>query len=99
MKNIIYCAMSLLTLFSCTNLESEVYDVINRGIFPVNEKDAEALVTSAAYSPFRSNYYSGIFTVAAGGMQIIGDMSTDIGECQWADAVWPDVLYQSFTPN
>ena len=39
---------------SCTNLESEMYDVINPGIFPVNGDDANALVTSAAYSPFRS---------------------------------------------
>lgn len=91
--------MSALTLFSCTNLESEIYDVINPGIFPTNEKDAEALVTAAAYAPFQSNYYDGIFSVAAGGIQVMGDMSTDIGECQWADRIWPDVLYQNFTPN
>lgn len=39
---------------SCTNLESEMYNVINPGIFPKNEEDAKALVTSAAYAPFRS---------------------------------------------
>lgn len=88
--------MSLLTLFSCTNLESEVYDVINPEIFPLNEKDAEALVTSAAYSPFSPNR---MFVVSANGIQLIGDMTTDIGECQWADAVWPDVLYQNFTSD
>lgn len=99
MKRIIYFVASIMMFLSCTNLESEMYDVINPGIFPTNEKDAEALVTSAAYSPFRSNYYSGIFTVAGGGIQIIGDMSTDIGECQWADDNWPDVLYMNFTPN
>lgn len=27
---------------SCTNLESEMYNVINPGIFPKNEEDAEA---------------------------------------------------------
>ena len=35
---------------SCTNLESEMYNVINPGIFPKNEEDAKALVTSAAYA-------------------------------------------------
>ena len=100
MKKLIYITIAAITLFgSCTNLESEMFDVINPGIFPVNEQDADALVTSAAYAPFRSNYYSGIFTVAAGGIQTITEMSTDLGECQWNDAVWPDVLYQNFTPN
>lgn len=100
MKKILYIALAATTIFSsCTNLESEMYDVINPGIFPVNEKDAEALVTSAAYAPFRSHYYSGIFSVASGGIQTITEMSTDLGECQWNDAVWPDVLYQNFTPN
>jgi hypothetical protein len=84
---------------SCTDLESEMYDVINPGIFPVNEKDAEAIVTSAAYAPFRSNWYDGLFTVASGGIQIITDMTTDLGECQWNDLIWSDVLYQNFTPN
>lgn len=100
MKKFIYTAIAAITfLGSCTDLESEMYDTINPGIFPVNEKDAEALVTAAAYAPFRSHYYSGIFTVASGGIQTITEMSTDLGECQWNDAVWPDVLYQNFTPN
>lgn len=100
MKKLIYIAIVAATILSsCTNLESEMYDVINPGIFPVNEQDADALVTSAAYAPFRSDYYSGIFTVANGGIQVITEMSTDLGECQWNDVVWPDVLYQNFTPN
>ncbi len=101
MKKIIYIIAVLLAtpITSCVNLESEVYDVINPGIFPETEKDAEAIVTAAAYGPFRSNWYSGIFTVASGGIQTITEMSTDLGECQWNDAVWPDVLYQNFTPN
>ena len=100
MKKIIYTVIAAIAFFgSCTNLESEMYDTINPGIFPVNEKDAEALVTSAAYSTFRSHYYSGIFSTAQGGIQIITEMSTDLGECQWNDAVWPDVLYQNFTSN
>lgn len=84
---------------SCTNLESEMYDVINPGIFPNNEADASSLVTSAAYAPFRSNWYSGLYTSAQGGIHVIGDMSTDIGDCQWNDAVWPDVINMNFTPN
>ena len=84
---------------SCTNLESEMYDVINPGIFPNNEADASSLVTSAAYAPFRSNWYSGLYTSAQGGIHVIGDMSTDIGNCQWNDAVWPDVINMNFTPN
>ncbi|OAV68508.1 SusD family protein [Bacteroidales bacterium Barb6XT] len=100
MKKLAYTVLAAALVFSsCTNLESEMYDVINPGIFPKNEKDVEAIVTSAAYAPFRSSGYSGIFTVASGGIQIITEMSTDLGECQWNDAVWPDVLYQNFTPN
>ena len=68
MKKLLYIlSVSLATtafLPSCTNLESEMYDVINPGIFPVNEKDAEALVTAAAYGPFRSSWYDGVFTSA-----------------------------------
>lgn len=100
MKKLIYIAIATIIFFSsCTNLESEMFDVINPGIFPENEQDADALVTSAAYAPFRSAGYSGIFTVASGGIQIITDMTTDIGECQWNDSYWPDVIYQNFTPN
>ncbi len=84
---------------SCLNLESEMYDVINPGIFPVNEKDADALVTAAAYGPFRSSWYGGIFTSAQGGIHVIGEMTTDIGYCQWNDAVWPDLLDVNFTPS
>ena len=61
---------------SCTNLESEMYNVINPGIFPKNEEDAKALVTSAAYAPFRSNWYSGLYASSQGGIHVISDMST-----------------------
>ena len=74
---------------SCTNLESEMYNVINPGIFPINEDDANSLVTSAAYAPFRSNWYSGLYASSQGGIHVISDMSSDIGDCQWNDAVWP----------
>lgn len=84
---------------SCTNLESEMYNVINPSIFPTNEEDAKSLVTSAAYAPFRSSWYSGLFTSAQGGVHVIGDMSTDIGDCQWNDPVWPDMVLMNFTSN
>ena len=36
---------------SCTNLESEMYDVINPGIFPVNGDDANASARHRSHSP------------------------------------------------
>ena len=84
---------------SCTNLESEMYDTINPGIFPANEADAEALVTAAAYAPFRSAWYDGLYTSAQGGIHVVSDMTTDIGYCQWNDAVWPDMLQVNFTSH
>ena len=76
-----------------------MYNVINPGIFPKNEEDAKALVTSAAYAPFRSNWYSGLYASSQGGIHVISDMSTDIGDCQWDDAVWPDMIQMNFTAN
>lgn len=96
-KYILYSILSIVSLLSCTHLESEKYDVITPDIFPKNQKDAEALVTSAAYSPFRSNWYSGIFSVAASGIQIMSDMTTDLADCQWADAYWTYMLNFNFT--
>lgn len=84
---------------SCTNLESEMYDTINPGIFPTNEADASALVTAAAYAPFRAAWYDGLFTSAQGGIHVVSDMTTDIGSCQWDDAVWPDMLQVNFTSH
>ncbi len=98
MKKLLYIFLFFLPVLGCTNLDSEMYDVINPTIFPKTEEDAEALVTAAAYAPFRSDWYAGIFTVASGGIQIIGDMTTDIGHCNWGDAVWTGVLVPEFTP-
>lgn len=84
---------------SCTNLESEMYNVINPDFFPKTEEDAKALVTSAAYAPFRSNWYDGLYSSAQGGIHVISDMTSDIGYCQWDDAVWPDTLQVNFTPK
>lgn len=103
MNKLIYLALSVSiatsALTSCTNLESEMYDVINPGIFPKNEADAESLVTAAAYSPFRSNWYEGAFASSQGGYHVFTEMTTDLGDCQWDDAVWPDLLNVNFTPN
>lgn len=103
MNKLLYVALSLSiatsTLTSCLNLESEMYDVINPSIFPKNEADAVALVTSAGYSPFRSNWYSGIYASSQGGLHVLTDMTTDLGDCQWDDVVWPDLINVNFTPN
>lgn len=99
-KIIILCSLAVAACCSsCTHLESEMYNVINPGIFPTNEDDATSLVTAAAYAPFRSNWYSGLFTSAQGGYHVISDMTTDIGDCQWNDAVWPDMINLNFTAN
>lgn len=92
-------ALTTLLCPSCVDLESEMYDVINPGIFPTNEDDANALVTAAAYAPFRSNWYDGLWASSYGGIHVISDMTTDIGYCQWNDVVWPDLLQVNFTSN
>lgn len=84
---------------SCTDLKDEEYDVINPTIFPRNADDADGLVTAAAYGPFVSNWYSGLFQSASQGIQVYTEMSTDIGDCQWNNSYWPDVLNVNFTPN
>ncbi|MCC8153837.1 MAG: RagB/SusD family nutrient uptake outer membrane protein, partial [Tannerellaceae bacterium] len=99
MKKIYSFLIGTFTFFSCTNLESEMYNIISPDIFPTTEAEAEALVVAAAYGPFRSNYWDGIFSTASGGIQIITEMTTDIGDCQWNDAVWPDVITMNFTSH
>ncbi|WP_373736634.1 RagB/SusD family nutrient uptake outer membrane protein [Bacteroides heparinolyticus] len=100
-KRLALYTLAVATAFcsSCTNLESEMYNVINPNIFPTNESDAKSLVTAAAYTPFRSNWYSGLFTSSQGGIHVIGDLSTDIGNCQWNAQVWPDIITMNFTAN
>jgi hypothetical protein len=78
-------------------LESEMYDAINPTIFPQNAKDAEALVTGSCYNIFQSNGYSGIFTVASGGIMIASDLASDMHECQWRDR--EPLLYGRWTVN
>ena len=53
MKKLLYILLFFIPVVGCTNLDSEMYDVINPTIFPKTEEDAEALVTAAAYAPFR----------------------------------------------
>ena len=84
---------------SCTNLTSEMYDTINTGIFPKNADDAKALVTAAAYGPFRASWYGGLFSSACGGIQVFTEMTTDLGDCQWDDVVWNDLIKVNFTSN
>ena len=87
MKNIKYyllggvIATFLLGVSSC-ELESEVYDSINGGIFPTTESDAEALVTGNAYSVFMNNGYDGMFNIATG-VLLVSDLMSDYGECTW----------------
>lgn len=103
MKNNIKYLISLswiILLFntSCTDLPLQMSGVINPADFPKTEDDAKALVT-ACYVPFQSNLYNGIFTVNNDGYQIIGDMTTDLGDCQWDNGLWYEAINQSWTPT
>lgn len=98
MKRIIILVGLCLSLISCLDLDPEKYEVINSSIYPKNKEDAEAIVVAAAYGTFRNNYYEGIFN-SANGLQVICDLSTDLGECQWAESTWGELLYHNWTPN
>lgn len=98
MKKLLYTLLCCCTFFSCTDLEPENYSDINPGIFPTNEKDAEALVVAGVYGTFRSSFYDGIFNVASG-IQIIGDMSTDVGVCCWVNDAWIPLTTHNWTSN
>lgn len=91
--------VALLTCTSCTNLTEKEYNIIGEGMFPHTAADADALVTAAAYGPFISNWYDGLFSVAQGGLQTFTEMTTDIGNCQWNAPVWSDLVNVNFTPN
>lgn len=96
---ILYCLLFVLFGVSCTDLHEQEYDIISTSIFPKTEEDADALVTDAAYGPFRSDWYSGLFASSWGGIHVLTDMTTDIGYCQWNDVVWPDLLTVNFKAN
>lgn len=97
MKKIIYALLSF-CLVSCTNLESERYDTINPNFFPTTEKDAEALIVAGVYAPFRCAGYDGIFNCASG-VQIIGDMTTDLAVCGWVNENWTPLTHHNWTAN
>ena len=102
MKTIKILVAALLLMGStvaCTDLKSEMYDTINTGIFPKNADDAKALVTAAAYGPFRASWYGGLYASSVGGIQVFTEMTTDLADCQWDDAVWNDLLKVNFTSN
>lgn len=102
MKKIIFSIWVSLAILisSCTNLESEMYDIITLGIFPKTEADAQALVTGQVYAPFRGGEWGqGLFNVGASGLFVCTDMTTDQGDCQWNDVVWPDLITMNFRPT
>lgn len=96
MRNLLYAVLCCLIFVSCTNLESERYDAINPDFFPVNEDDAEALVVGGVYAAFRSS--SGVFYCAYG-LQIIGDMTTDVASCCWVNNSWIPLTTHNWTPT
>ena len=82
--------MATLIGFNSCELESEVYNSINAGIFPTTESDAEALVTANAYGVFQNNGYAGMFNIATG-VLLVSDLMSDYGECTWRG--WQPILY------
>jgi len=100
-KRIIYLfiAFTCMTAMTSCELESNVYDAYNTNIFPNTEEDVEALLVGSVYGPFRSNQFSGLFTVAIGGVQIYNDMCTDLGDCNWNDPYWFDIINVNFNLN
>lgn len=89
-------AMLTLTGFNSCELESEVYDSINAGLFPTTESDAEALITANAYGAFYNGTYGGMFNVA-NGVLVVSDLMSDYGECTWRQ--WEAMLYNRWIAN
>lgn len=85
----------LLCLNTSCELVSEDYGQINASIFPKTEADADAITTSAAYSPFKNHFYGGIFNVADG-ILIVSDEASDYGMCNWG---WDHINYANWTTN
>lgn len=99
MKNIAIIFLFISTIVSCTDLESEMYNVINPSIFPKNQADAEALVTAAAYGAFAASAYSNMFRTNYQGYQTVGSMLTDEGDIEWAGLGLPDLVNVNLTVN
>ena len=99
MKRIIYilaAASALISTVSCVDLDSVDYSAVNDTIFPATDDDADAIVIGAAYSPFRSKEYVGLFTSAHDGIHVFSDMASDIGTCRWTDSYWSGVININF---
>ena len=89
---IIFAVAAAFCLDSCT-LDSERYGAINTTVFPANQEDCEALVVGNAYAPFRSRSYDGLYCCNHDGVHVLGDMSTDIGDCVWDPSLWSEIIY------
>ena len=100
MKKISFYAALLCTtaaLQGC-ELESEVYDQINAGIYPTTARDAKDLVTANAYGGFQNNGYDGAFN-AATGFHLSNDIATDYGFCSWGGTDWEPLEWANFTAS
>jgi hypothetical protein len=84
---------------SCTNLESEMYNTINPGIFPQNQNDADALVIAAAYAALGGDPWGGMVRSNYTGVQTVGELLTDIGDIEWAGLGLPDLQNVNLTVN
>ena len=101
MKTIKKLSKYLIILFviiggACTDLETQLSGVIDPNSFPKTEDDVKALAISC-YVPFSSNRYNGIFTVSQKGYQIVGDVTTDLGNCRWNG--WNAIIYQNWNAD
>lgn len=94
--NIFPASALLAAAVSCVGLDSVDYSAINGSIFPVTDEDADAIVVGAAYSPFRSKNYVGLYTSAHDGIHIFSDMASDIGTCRWTDSYWSSIININF---
>lgn len=102
-NNILKCLLaSALTMgaaTSCDQLDSEVFDSYNTSVFPKTEKDVNSLLVGGVYAPFRNNMFAGLFSCNNRGVQIYNDMCTDLGDCEWEDVYWYDLINVSFNTN
>lgn len=90
----IYLLIIIIAGLQSCELVSEVYDNIDSSMYPGTARDARDLVTNS-YSCFTNNGYSGLFN-AATGVQLTGDMATDMGACSWGDSWWPYMVWADF---
>lgn len=102
-NNILKCLLaSALTMgaaTSCDQLDSEVFDSYNTSVFPKTEKDVNSLLVGGVYAPFRNNMFEGLFSCNNRGVQIYNDMCTDLGDCEWEDVYWYDLINVNFNTN